>query len=351
MIRRLLPIIALPLSLLTVQAADPQIQNVTASQRPGTYLVDITYDLIDPDSPTVYIFAEISVNGGSTYTLPGFPATGDLGQVIPGTTKRIVWNAWDNWAGNFTETAKIRLTAVETQTIVPDPGIPAPSPRMTWIPPGTFRNGGRNVWITQGFWIGKYEVTQSEFESVSGFNPSASRGPDRPVENLLWSEVATYCQSLTNLERTAGRLPANWEYRLPTEAQWELACRGGVDGDYFFGASPAATTISAFAWFNYTASHQNVGQKAPNPYSLYDVYGNVWDWCLDGLLDQFNPSAGLPDGNYTDPYIPGAGPYMIMRGGSWAENSAYVSSVARSYRSTISRNPNVGFRVVAVSMP
>lgn len=342
MTRRLLSSLVAPLALIATQAADPQIQNVTASQRPGSYLVDVTYDVADADSPTVYVFAEISLNGGTTYTLAVFPATGELGHVIPGPNKAIVWNAWDRWAGNFTDAAKVRLTAVETRSIVPEPAMAPPDPRMTWIPPGTFTREARNVWVTQGFWIGKYEVTQAEYESVAGVNPSQGRGPDRPVEMVRWAEARAYCQDLTTRERAAGRLPPDWEYRLPTEAQWELACRGGVDGDHFMGASPAATTLQGFAWFS-SPSTQNVGQKAPNPYSLYDVYGNVDELTLDGWTD-------LPAGNYTDP-LPPAGASIVVRGGSYGSNAAMMNSRFRGSWTATDRSQYIGFRIVAVPVP
>lgn len=342
MTRRSLSTLVASLCLVSTQAADPQIQNVSAAQRPGSYIVDIAYDVIDPDSPTVYIFVEISANGGTTYAIPGFPASGDIGHVIPGANKRIVWNAWVNWAGNFTETAKVRVTAVETTTIAPDPGFPAPSPRMTWIPAGTFSRGARNVWVSQGFWMGKYEVTQSEYESVMASNPSQFRGPNRPVEMVRWAEARTYCQNLTTIERAAGRLPANWEYRLPTEAQWELACVGGVDGDVFFGANPTPTVIQGFAWFS-SPSSADVGQKAPNPYSLYDVYGNVWEYTLDGWSE-------IGGGNFMDPFVP-SGNSIVMRGAGFSDTPGAMNSRIRSSWNATDRAQNIGFRVVAVQLP
>lgn len=345
MIRRLLYTVMAALAIIPTQAADPQITNITAAQRPGSYLVDITYDVADSDSPTVYVFMEISVDGGASFPLPGFPATGDLGHLTPGANKRITWSAWDHWAGNFTESAKVRLTAVETRTIVPDPGFPAPSPTMMWIPAGTFSHGARNVLITQGFWMGKYEVTQSEYESVTGSNPSQHRGANRPVEMVLWSEANTYCQQLTARERNAGRLPADWEYRLPTEAQWEYASLGGVNADFFFGAQPIDSMIQAFAWYNYQPGEKtrDVGQKGPNPYGLYDIYGNVHEMTLDG------PNI-LNGGNYTDPFVP-AGNAFIYRGGSFSDLAGAMNSRFRGAWEVAARADTIGFRVVAVQIP
>ena len=278
----------------------PIITNLVSVQRAGTMFVDITYDLIDPDSPTVYIYVEGSGNGGTNYLIPIASCTGDIGPVAPGLGKKIVWNAWIDWANNYSTNAKVRLTADDTLSALPPPPTNAPTTNLVWIPSGGFNMSGTLVYLSHGYWMGKYEVTQGEYLSVMSNNPSSFSGNlNLPVENVSWYDATNYCAKLNARELAAGRLPGGWVYRLPTEAEWEYACRAGTTNQFYYGDDPSYIRLSSYAW--YTANSGNVthvvGMKGPNRWGLYDMMGNVYEWCSDWI-------GSLPGGNVTDPQGP-----------------------------------------------
>jgi hypothetical protein len=126
------------------------------------------------------------------------------------------------------------------------------------------------VWIPDGYWAGKYEVRQSEFETVAGFNPSYFRRPNRPIDSASWETATAFCDKLTQYERKAGKLPVGYHYTLPTESQWGVF---SADADI----NQAAMSRSGVS----LSSTQEVGASEPNKYGLYDTLGNVWEWCLD----------------------------------------------------------------------
>ena len=130
------------------------------------------------------------------------------------------------------------------------------------------------VRITMPFYLGVYEVTQAEYEKVMGKNPSAIKGDSNPVEQVSWDEAAEFCKKLSATEGE--------RYRLPTEAEWELACRAGTTTQYSFGDDPEK--LGEYAWFSGKRDRKthSVGKKAPNPWGLYDMHGNVTEWCADG---------------------------------------------------------------------
>jgi formylglycine-generating enzyme required for sulfatase activity len=332
--------------------APPQIQNLVAAQRAGTMFVDITYDLVAPDNPSgVSIAVVASADGGTNYTIPGTALSGDAGLVLPGVGKKIVWDAWRDWANHYTPIAKVRLTAdgflVFTNALgTTNAGnyttnVP-PTSNLVWIPSGTFNMSGTLVYLSRSFWMGKYEVTQAEYQAVMGNNPSSFTGnPNRPVDQVTWFEAVQYCQTLTTNELAAGRLPAGWAYRLPTEAEWEYACRGGTTNTYYYGEDPNGTRLQYCAWYSVNAGGQthDVGQKAPNRWGLYDMAGNVWEWCQDW-------SGNLPGGNVTDPQGPASGSTRVVRGGGWIHAADRCASSYRfSYGPTIRVN-YYGFRIV-----
>jgi eukaryotic-like serine/threonine-protein kinase len=172
---------------------------------------------------------------------------------------------------------------------------------MVWIPPGTFLIGSpedevdrsenegpqTQVTLTQGFWMGKHEVTQGEYLAVVGSNPSYFNGVqgetdygtdlNRPVESVSWDDAVAYCAALTARERAAGRAPMSYAYRLPTEAEWEYACRAGTTTRFSYGDDPGYTHLRDYAWYEGNSERQThpVGQKLPNPWGLYDMHGNV----------------------------------------------------------------------------
>jgi len=229
--------------------------------------------------------------------------------------------------------------------------------RMVWIEPGEFVMGsppdevGRfldkeepqtRVTLTRGYWIGQYEVTQAEFEAVLGFNPSLFAGvSDRPVEKVSWFDALNYCAVLTERERHAGRLPEGFAYRLPTEAEWAYAARAGTTTRFSYGDDPGYERLRDYAWYggNSGLRPHPVGQKLPNPWGLYDVHGNVFEWCLDWFGD-------LPGGWVIDPWGPGEGIDRIIRGGYWDSTPAMSRSAVRVHFPPDTRISYLGFRIV-----
>ena len=277
-------------SLAGAQPALPTITNLVSAQRVGTFFVDVTYDLIAPGSPGgVYILPEVSTNNGAAYNLPMVSVSGDVGLVTPGTGKKLVWNAYADWGrNNFTTNARVRLIADDWSAVFGTTNAgnfttnTPPATNLIWIPSGTFNMSGTIVYLTKSFWMGKYPVTQAEWQSLMGNNPSGFSGnPNRPVEQVNWSDAVSYCAALTTRERTAGHINTNWVYRLPTEAEWEYACRAGTTNTYYFGEDPYGTRLRWYAWYSVNSGGQthNVGGRAPNPWGLYDMAGNVFQWC------------------------------------------------------------------------
>jgi len=248
---------------------------------------------------------------------------------------------------------------------------PKPPPEiagMVWINPGTFTMGspstekdrGSNegpqtqVTLTKGYWMGKYEVTQREYQVVMGSNPSYFTGDlDRPVEQVTWNDATNYCVKLTASERSSGRLPSGYAYRLPTEAEWEYACRAGTTTATAFGNSLSSTQANFDGNYPYNGAAEGpwlrcttkVGSYAPNAWGLYDMHGNVYEWCMDWYQDS------LPEGSVTDPRGPSSGSNRVIRGGSWSHYGRYCRSALRYGNSPGGRHGSVGFRVVLAPGP
>jgi formylglycine-generating enzyme required for sulfatase activity len=189
-----------------------------------------------------------------------------------------------------------------------------------------------------GFYIGKYEVTQKEYEEVTDLNPSKFKGDSHPVENLNWFEALAFCnakslrEGLVPAYTISGRNAA-WNkkangYRLPTEAEWEYACRAG---------SSAASSTSQ-ANFNGTQTME-VGQFAPNPWGLYDMMGNVWEWCWDYYGPYDAEARSNPDG-------PERGEGRVVRGGGYYNEGDRLRSARRGFDPPTRRVDNLGLRLV-----
>jgi formylglycine-generating enzyme required for sulfatase activity len=245
----------------------------------------------------------------------------------------------------------------------PDQINPYPQ-RLVWIRPGTFAMGSPAteedrhtnegpqtlVTLTKGFFIGKYELTQIEYTAVMGTNPSVFVALYAPVENVSWNDAVEFCTRLTALDKAEGRLPAGFEYRLPTEAEWECACRAGTTTRFSYGDDPGYTNLTNYAWYSDNSGDMPhpVGQKLPNLRGLYDMHGNVWEWCLDWW------SNNLLGGIVVDPKGPNSGTDRVIHGGSWSNNGRNCRSAYRGYISAISpayRYNALGFRVVLAPGP
>ena len=232
---------------------------------------------------------------------------------------------------------------------------------MVWIRPGTFMMGSpsgevdresdekqHEVTLTQGFWLGKYEVTQEEWEDVMGNNPShfTAFGKRAPVEQVSWEDAKAFCQKLNEREEKAGRLPGGYKYSLPTEAQWEYACRAGTKTPFAFGNSLSSKQANFDGNYPYGGASKGpyldktvaVGSYSPNAWGLYDMHGNVWEWCEDSYGD-------YPSGPVTNPVGPASGSLRVDRGGSWDNYAKYCRSAIRLRRPPSYRDYDIGFRL------
>ncbi len=225
--------------------------------------------------------------------------------------------------------------------------------KLARIPKGTFMMGspeseeGRfsdegpqhSVTISKDYYLGAYEVTQEQYQRIMGENPSGFKGANNPVETVSWEDAVAFCKKLSELpeEKAAGRV-----YRLPTEAEWEYACRAGSTTRFGFGDSDSQ--LGPYAWFdeNSATTTHPVGQKTPNAWGLYDMHGNVWEWCADWKGD-YSTSA------VTDPTGPAEGSYRVFRGGSWSYEAARCRSGLRIWNVPSLRLNSLGFRVALSS--
>ncbi len=207
------------------------------------------------------------------------------------------------------------------------------------VPEGQFLMGEKvqshKVTITKPFMLGRYPVTQIQWEAVMGINPSRFKGDgDLPVGRVPWDGAQNFIRRLNAM---AGENA----YRLPTEAEWEYACRAGTTTKYSFGGDPA--NLGTYAWYGANASGVThiVGQKLPNAWGLYDMHGNVWEWCNDWYGEYSSSSANDPEG-------PSEGSYRVLRGGGFYSDGSYCRSADRYYFYPDGSLYSSGFRVVRV---
>ena len=225
------------------------------------------------------------------------------------------------------------------------------------------------VTLTKGFWMGKYEVSQEEYQSVIGSNPSYFKnGVDaissgtggqvtndvrHPVEKVSWNDATNYCAKLTQRDQLAGRIPSGYSYRLPTEAEWEYTCRGGATNAFHFGNAIRQGMANFDARYEYDSvlgtdyklsdkvisRTVEVGSYAPNAFGLYDMHGNVWEWCSDWYGDHTNAAT-------IDPTGPTSGDGRMICGGTWYSSGRDCRASARYGISPDVRFYFFGFRVV-----
>lgn len=216
------------------------------------------------------------------------------------------------------------------------------------IPAGTFLMGGdpvkeqadenetprHTVTFAEPFYLGKYTVTQSQWQALSEGNPSRFKGNDLPVETVSHGDACQFIDRLNRREETDA-------YRLPTEAEWEYAARAGSESTYCFGAEKK--NLGNYAWYQKNSDQQThpVGLLSPNDWGLHDMHGNVHEWCSD-WFDR-NYYAQSPK---DDPTGPGDGLARSLRGGDWGSKDWYCRCAIRSLSSPDRRSPRVGFRVV-----
>ena len=260
----------------------------------------------------------------------------------------------------------------DVKTIQLPGGVPL---ELVWIGPGSFVMGSpegetghsgdetqHRVTLTKGFWLGKYSVTQRQWQELMGNNPShfvngrvlkeggwfseavvvRDATPECPVEQVSWEEAVAFCSNLSDAARAQGGLPPGYAFGLPTEAQWEYACRAGTDGPY-----GGTRVMDGMGWYDGNSGGRThpVGQKKPNAWGLYDMHGNVWEWCRDWY------TGTVSGASVVDPAGPSSGSSRVGRGGSWDGSAAYCRSALRDGGGPGYRNNFLGFRLALSSVP
>ena len=219
---------------------------------------------------------------------------------------------------------------------------------LVLIPSGSFRMGGDKkleqaedhenprhmVKISKSFLMGKYAVTQQQWSQILDNNPSESIDDTKPVERVSWYDVQMFIEELNKREATDS-------YRLPTEAEWEYSARAGSESTYTYGRD--TNTLSQYAWYrnNSDGKTHPVGQLNPNAWGLYDMHGNIHEWCQD-WFDRNYYSQSPPN----DPWGPSKGLAKALRGGDWGSEDWYCRCASRSLSSPDRRSNRLGFRLI-----
>ena len=364
--------VVLFLAFATVSYAAPSVvSNVRASQRPGTKLVDIYFDLADTDGDLQLVHVAISADAGLTYGIPCASLSGSVGTgVTLGSNKHIVWNAGADWNGNWVPQCRARITAFDGTTP------PAP-PGMAYIPPGPFQMGDsfgelgsalplHQVYVS-GFYMDETFVSKETAKQITAWGAANGyvslgfqvKGPGHPVCYVRWSEAILFCNMRSEMD---GFVPVyyadsafttvrrnyltggiknfsnsfvKWDasgYRLPTEAEWEKAARGGAHGLRYSWGDTLDFTKANYSYpgnpwadgnFPYTS---HVRAFAPNGYGLFDMGGNLLSWVGDDWSTTYYGSPA----SLTDPKGPGTGSLThILRGGSFNCSGGQIACATR----------------------
>ena len=342
------------IGVLRAHAADPVVSNVAVRQLPHSRQVEITYDVEDADGDMLWVRVEVSDDGGATFGVSATTFIGDVGAgIAPGVAKRIVWDAGLDLGEVIGDRYQVKVIASDEaprEIVVTLPG--GATMAMMWIPAGTFTMGspssepGRGsdegpqheVTITKGFYLGKVELTQGQWEAVMGTTPWSGRdyvqeNPNNPAVYISWNDVQAFIVKLNETEGSE-------VYRFPTEAEWEYSCRAGTTTLWSFGDDESQ--LGEYAWYSDNsggvAAHE-VGTKLPNPWGLYDMHGNVWEWVQDWWYGSYSSGA------QTDPTGPATGSSRVVRGGYVGSNARDVRSADRSSNSPGARY-YIGARLV-----
>lgn len=385
-------LLLLTLAATGLPAAPPVVSNVTAAQRAGTKLVDIYYTVSDADGDAQNIQVQVSADGGLTYTIPCVTLSGNVGAgVTPGTGRHIVWNAGADWNGQFVENTKVRITAYDGTS-------PQPPSGMVYIPAGSFQMGDsfneigvhtlpvHNVQVG-AFFMGRLEVSKELWQDVQlwgaahGYSilAGSAAAAGHPINGISWYDAVKWCnarsekEGLTpcyytddtqtviykngnsDLTNSKVKWTANG-YRLPTEAEWEKAARGGTlglrypwgdtingsqanylgSGDPFEGASTKTTPVGY-----YNGGQTPAGVDMANDYGLYDTAGNVYEWCWD----HFGSAYYSDETANINPHGPDTG-NRVIRGGAADASSSSLRCANRTNQFPSSPDNELGFRCV-----
>jgi formylglycine-generating enzyme required for sulfatase activity len=374
-------------------AGDPVVSNVRASQRAGTKQVDVHYDLAGTGPYMVSV--EVSQDGGSTYAVPAGSFSGDVGlDVTTGADKHLVWDAGADWADQYSTSVKFKVTASD---------IPPAPPGMAFIPAGNFLMGDsagggssnelpvHNISVS-AFYMDRYEVTKALWDEVAnwaaanGYDISAAsaggEAANHPAYYISWYEALKWCnarsqkEGLTPCYTVGGAVYKTGQsapdcdfsasgYRLPTEAEWEKAARGGLDGRRFswgdtishsqanyYSSSSYSYDVSPTrgyhpAYFSGSMSYTSpVGSFPANGYGLYDMMGNLWEWCHDWYSNTYYSSSPS-----SDPRGPISGSYRMARGGGWLNSAFSCRTAYRNCYSPATNGHYLGFRSARSSAP
>ena len=296
------------------------VSNVLAQQVGNT--VEITYDL----SEAATVSVQLSRDGGSTYNYTPQSVSGDIGDVCSGH-KKMVWNLLQDASEWDIQRARFKIRAVEnSEMTITVSGVQF---KMIKVVGGTFTQGRQVILST--YYIGQTEVTQALWRAVMDSNPSYHKGDNYPVENVTWNDCQTFINRLNDL--TGKR------FALPTEAQWEYAARGGVKSKgYTYSGS---NTLGNVAWYtdNSGGATHPVATKAPNELGIYDMSGNVWEWCQDWY-------GSYPSYSETDPKGPSSGQNRVDRGGGCYDDESYCRVSRRNFNSPTDCYSSLGLRLV-----
>ena len=228
--------------------------------------------------------------------------------------------------------------------------VSSPDLTMAWIPPGDYRRGSsvlekdrsedetlKEVVVSRGFWLSKHEITQAQWTLVMGNSPSEFDGDDLPVEGVSWAEASTFCEKSTENARANGTLPPGYVYSLPSEAQWEYACRARTVTAFFHGNE--AGGLEKYAWTSENAEGKThpVGELRPNRWGLHDMHGNVLEWCRDFYSE-------YPKLKSINPTGPKDGSEYLARGGSIL-NSRLECRSAKRFKMDVEQRKMVGLRL------
>ncbi|HOG51352.1 MAG TPA: formylglycine-generating enzyme family protein [Lentisphaeria bacterium] len=392
---------------LSAQAA-PLVSNIVAGQRAGTKLVDITYNLTDAENTELTVTIRISKDAGATWDVPCTSVSGNGIDfpVTPGRGKAIVWDAGADWNGQWSDQMRVKITAIanvaperNTYLVIDLSAGPEASnypvsylpevPDGGWtdeykttklvlrrIPAGTFTMGspgdeiGRynnetqhQVTLTKDFHVGVFAVTQKQWERIMGNWPSYynSYRDSRPVESISYEDIRGNgagsgwpANNDVDADSFLGRLrtKTGLDFDLPTEAQWEYACRAETKTALNSGKNltseeqcPNMAEVGRY-WYNGGSNPSGDGRTAkvgsylPNQWGLYDMHGNVWEWCLDWHQSELGSSA------QTDPRGAAGGTARVTRGGSWFNAANLCRSACRNSNPPTWPNTDRGFRLV-----
>lgn len=260
--------------------------------------------------------------------------------------------AYEN--GNFEEAARSFRSAAasfrQAQAEAPKQMVRAMINSFVKVEAGSFNMGNNDhdgsrpvhrVTLSKDFYIGKYEVTQAQWQYVMGNNPSDHKGADRPVEEVSWNDAMAFCEKLNNY----GYAPRGYKFTLPTEAQWEFAARGGNKSKgYTYSGSNDLKEVAWYSGNSYSEKHRDVGTKQPNELGLYDMSGNVYEWCLD-----IYGGYGYGDEKeVTDPQGPQDGSSRVCRGGCWRYGASSCRVANRDDHLLDCKHNDLGFRLALV---